>query len=193
MRGCCRSSRRHPQRLRLTPFDGFFGPKFHILTPRWLPTISAPLQADSAAYENQRRIAALKRAAELKLARPASAGLSWISRSKPMSFALDTAIANAAQKILDVKSEKRRAADLRQLADHEIADQPEARAARGRPARSKRRAPDRMSFAEPPPSRRSATRPAEARKLPPRRNYVRSERSHRARCRVAWWITERSR
>ena len=25
--------------MRKTPFDGFFGPKFHILTPRWLPTI----------------------------------------------------------------------------------------------------------------------------------------------------------
>ena len=23
---------------RYSPFDGFFGPKFHILTPRWLPT-----------------------------------------------------------------------------------------------------------------------------------------------------------
>jgi hypothetical protein len=29
------------RKVRQTPFDGFFGPKFHILTPRWLPTVEA--------------------------------------------------------------------------------------------------------------------------------------------------------
>ena len=31
--------RQAARKVRQTPFDGFFGPKFHILTPKWLPTM----------------------------------------------------------------------------------------------------------------------------------------------------------